>query len=734
MEQALVVSVRFHEGRYHGSDGWPPSPARLFQALMAGAARGAHVLQTTEAALDWLEELPHPAIAAPRAVPGQGYVGFVPNNDLDAALSKKDASDIDKATASVRDRKFVRPLLFDVETPVLYCWPIAGQVTHAKALCEAAERLYQLGRGIDMAWAVAAVVDGANAEQQLVDHRGIVFRPSVGNGSGCELLCPRPGSRLSLTARFAGIRSRFRAGGTNRKPLRVFVQAPKPLLTKVAYDAPPLRLVFELREADAKSAFAVRRLAEAAQLVTEVRDQVANRLSKAAPSLRAEIERHLVGRDATDADKTTRVRIVPIPSTGHPHADMMIRRLAVYVPQSCPLRSEDLAWAFAQVAWADDDGLVLCELQPGSDDSMVNRYEHFGRRWQSVTPLALLSARRRRIDPARPDTEVKGGAERVREEARAEHALYQALRHAGINTAPIAVRVQREPYDTAGKRAEPFAAGTRFPKSALWHASISFAAPISGPLLLGDGRYLGLGLLQPDDPMPGVLEFTIREGLTDTAEPPLVARAARRALIARVRDFLPRGQAIPSYVTGHQEDGRPARSGFHRHMAVAVDLPRRRFLYVAPNWLQRHGASWREVSEQHDLVEQALEGMDTLLAGNAGRLAIAPSAPDSDHDPLFAPARVWESVADYQLTRYRRRLTDKQALTSDVLTELCRRAWPVPETVEVLSVHRGPRGALSGRLRITFATVQAGPLLLGRTAHRGGGLFAHAASGSQMNR
>ena len=40
---ALVVAVRFLEGRYHGADGWPPGPGRLFQALMAGAARGSRV-------------------------------------------------------------------------------------------------------------------------------------------------------------------------------------------------------------------------------------------------------------------------------------------------------------------------------------------------------------------------------------------------------------------------------------------------------------------------------------------------------------------------------------------------------------------------------------------------------------------------------------------------------------------------------------------------------------------
>ena len=48
MPRSLLITIRFHEGRYHGqedrfngSDGWPPSPGRLFQALVAGAARGA---------------------------------------------------------------------------------------------------------------------------------------------------------------------------------------------------------------------------------------------------------------------------------------------------------------------------------------------------------------------------------------------------------------------------------------------------------------------------------------------------------------------------------------------------------------------------------------------------------------------------------------------------------------------------------------------------------------------
>jgi CRISPR-associated protein Csb1 len=38
MPGVLLIAVHFHDGRYHGAGDWPPAPARLFQALVAGAA------------------------------------------------------------------------------------------------------------------------------------------------------------------------------------------------------------------------------------------------------------------------------------------------------------------------------------------------------------------------------------------------------------------------------------------------------------------------------------------------------------------------------------------------------------------------------------------------------------------------------------------------------------------------------------------------------------------------
>src|SRR4051812_48578483 len=90
----LVLTIQLHDRRYHGMAAgraeWPPSPARVFQALVAGSARGNLISDESARALRWLERLPAPTIAAPKAKLGAAIALFVPNNDTDA----RDASEI----------------------------------------------------------------------------------------------------------------------------------------------------------------------------------------------------------------------------------------------------------------------------------------------------------------------------------------------------------------------------------------------------------------------------------------------------------------------------------------------------------------------------------------------------------------------------------------------------------------------------------------------------------------
>ena len=194
--------------------------------------------------------------------------------------------------------------------------------------------------------------------------------------------------------------------------------------------------------------------------------RAARRLCAGTPARAADVARYLVGRGATDADKAARVTIVPIPSIDHPRADMMIRRLAVYVPQPCPVRTDDLAWAIGQVTWPGANGTTGRELQPANDDAMAPRYETTGRHWQSVTPLALAGARRSDQSPA-SGPEARGTAERRsvgegegpgRPRRTARPCVTLAVRYC-----PVSVTVQCEPstHTVAGPSVLP--AGPRFP-------------------------------------------------------------------------------------------------------------------------------------------------------------------------------------------------------------------------------------------------------------------------------
>ncbi len=502
MSRTLLITVRLHEGRYHGMGDVPPSPARLFQALVAGVGLGGALGPEVVTALEWLEKRDPPVIASPLMTDGQTVKNYVPNNDLDAAGGDP------RRIGEIRTQKIIRPRVFDTDTPFMYAWAFDNDDEsnlQAHAICAFAEQLYQFGRGVDLAWAWGEVLDDEKVEARLSSYPGLVYRPSKGGG-GQTLACPQPGSLKSLKDRHAASSQRFRTEGPGHAVKQLFSQPPKPRFVQVAYESPPSRHIYELRAGTGDSSFAVWPLAWASKLVVGLRDEAVKRLRSALPDRTSEIERVLVGRKADGADDgptSSRVRIVPLPSIGHHYADRGIRRVLVEVPAGCPLRADDVHWAFSglELVAPEIGAAQPMVITPSADESMC---VHFGigdrtsRVWRSVTPVALPEpARRRRIDPGQVPAQAKNGSERAAEQASAAAAVIQALRFAGIRTWAEFIRVQREPFEAKGDRVEAFAPGSRFAKERLWHVEITFSQPITGPLVIGDGRFLGLGVMVP---------------------------------------------------------------------------------------------------------------------------------------------------------------------------------------------------------------------------------------------
>jgi CRISPR-associated protein Csb2 len=723
MSQHLVLTIRFHDQRYHGTSEWPPAPARVFQALVAGTARGNALPASAAPALEWLETLPPPIIAAPRARLGSRVDLFVPNNDADSAKVLGDPARV----GEIRVKKLVQPRLFEAEALLLYAWPIPAETRHLSTLLEVATELYQLGRGVDQAWAVAELIDAETLSLRLSQHWGTIHQPGMGEGSS-PLACPGPGSLASLVRRHELGATRLRTVGEGKHARLLFSQPPKPRFVPVNYRGLGHRFVYELRNADDPAKLWPSPLARVVTLIERLRDGAATRLRDALPEHAELIESTVVGRKA-DKQKAApieeRVRIVPLPSIGHQHVDPAVRRVLIEVPSHCPLQANDVQWAFSGLEPINPDTGEVgpFALTKSNDRNMLDRYapEKGGRRWTSVTAVALPEpAQRRRIEPARRQEEAKGAKERIEEEGRACGAVYTALRHAGVRKSPVAIRVQREPFEARGARAEAFAEGTRFHKHRLWHVEISFQEPIAGPLVIGDGRFLGLGVMAPFECHAGVHAFHIEDGLVSAPAPVEVARALRRAVMARVQAKRKRNSPLPKYFSGHEANGDPASDP--QHLAFAFDPPRKRLLVLAPHAINRRD-KWTKESAFLDELEEAMVGFGELRAGPAGLLKIRPVSMGAQTDPLFETSRSWESLTPYQVTRHAKHVGASEAFSGDLRAECRRRGLPDPH-VTPANLQGIPGVGLSGTARLDFETAIQGPLLLGRNRHLGGGLFA----------
>ncbi len=725
MPRILLISVRLHEGRYHGEGDNPPSPARLFQALTAAAGLGGPLCADEKNALNWLERLDPPVIASPRLTKGQSFKNYLPSNDLDAKGGDH------RRIASIRgDVKTIRPLLLDARMPFLYAWIFEMEESgrrHASTICALAEKLYQFGRGVDMAWAWGEELDDkTELERRLASYPGLVHRPLAGGGR--PLRCPSLGTLDSLVNRYAANAKRFQVAQVRRKDVRNFLKPPRARFVQGHYDSPPKRTIYELRERGPDAPFAVWPLERTAKLVETLRDVSAARLRDALPAKAHDIECVLIGRKANGADDgptTQRVRIVPLPSIGHHHADQEIRRVLVEVPAGGPLRSDDVNWAFDGIEIDSLTGGKPLDVTPTEAEDMLKHYgvnDRF-RVWRTMTPAALPeSARRRRIDPEPASQEVKAGAERGTEQQRAAGAVFHALRHTRVRCRPEEIRVQREPFEAHGRRVEAFAPGTRFAKEQLWHVEIRFNEPVAGPLAIGDGRFLGLGVMAPvRQRTQGVHAFTVEGELAANAQPGDLARALRRAVMARVQQELGKNRRLSAFFTGHEFDGTAARSETQPHLSFLFDPKQTRLMVVAPHLIERRPPTARE-KQNLATLDRAMSDFCELRAGSAGCLTLVATSIDFDSDPLFAPSRIWTSVTSYRATRHKKRVGAAEALSADLRTECRRRRFPVPR-VTPIEMRGVPGVGLVADMKLEFNVAVTGPMVLGRSRHLGGGLF-----------
>jgi CRISPR-associated protein Csb2 len=229
MSSYFCFSVTYLAPAFHGTgDGgaaeWPPSPLRLFQAVVAGAAsrwRG-EMGSLAVPSLRWLEEIAPPAVVAPPGRQGAVVCVAVPDNDMDIVAAawarrrepKKDPSKL-KSLKSVRAMQLVAT--DDAPATVHYLWTLANTRSevqeHSEALCAAARSITHLGWGVDMVAANARVI----TEEEAANLTGEWWRPTE-DQSARGYRVPVQGTIDALIDRYEAFLNRIGQDGFNPVP------------------------------------------------------------------------------------------------------------------------------------------------------------------------------------------------------------------------------------------------------------------------------------------------------------------------------------------------------------------------------------------------------------------------------------------------------------------------------------------------------------------------------------
>ncbi len=215
-----------------------------------------------------------------------------------------------------------------------------------------------------------------------------------------------------------------------------------------------------------------------------------------------------------DSKPTTapHVSFLALPNVGHEHADGRIMGLAVSLPygldplaRNATLRSishweqyygTDLGERERelQLKMGERGSLKLQRKQPPFPLVTLNPGLWFrkSRWWASVTPVAL---------PTHPGQLRRGSPNaRARAWARAEEAVAKCCEYVGLPH-PHDVRISFSPFVVGTRRASDFpmfrqGRGKNVTARRLMHVAVEFPELVSGPLVLGSGRFLGLGLMR----------------------------------------------------------------------------------------------------------------------------------------------------------------------------------------------------------------------------------------------
>lgn len=473
---SLVLEIEFLTGvcraaREPGDDtpDWPPQPDRVFSALVSSwAVRGEG--SEERLALEWLEEQPPPQVRASPFTPRTTPDVFVPPNDAKQSRTTK------KYLGVLPGRRPRQPRRFPVARPddpvVAFVWPAPPEPAVLDALNALASCVGYVGHSASLTRCRFLAADGLRFDREAT-----------------------PSLRRVYPGRLRELEEAHRD-----RPGRPVIRPGAPVLAeeRSGQDSQPGWLVLEAVEGevpDVRAAALVSRLLRQALMAGYRRSGHSEEIPEA-------VSGHRSGGAPT---RSPHLAIVPMPFVGPVHADGRVFGFALIPPSDESLMEiRGLRAAFEAVApyRAAEQGRVLTlkgpplrgslGLSPVGVEGSRKRslspvpYVEKSRVWATVTPM-VMERHLKRGD----DDEVRELVARSCEHAglpRPDVGRLQAGKHSMFAGAPPAWPVTGRPRWTRWRK--PASLMSR----QLTHVVVDFGKEVRGPVLLGAGRFTGLGL------------------------------------------------------------------------------------------------------------------------------------------------------------------------------------------------------------------------------------------------
>jgi CRISPR-associated protein Csb2 len=487
---------------------WPPHPARIFMAMAAAHFQTGDALEEREALL-WLEQQDPPLITAGHTLPRQSVTSYVPVND-DAGDKKTPIASAPGFTRLRQPRTFAKAWLED-DTVFLH-WPALDAGQHLPALRNLCAKVTRIGHSSSLVqmWATDEVAPAPTWEPHA---KGKLELRVLGAGSlaGLEERFNREGvtechdledravnddlPKNERDAAKALLKQRFPNGAPARlRPEMNLSQAYRRVGEATPSRAPgtvfdPRLIMVSLKRKDGP----FRQLGLAATL--DITQRCRNALLELLDGVDAEA---LTGHHPITKARSERphLAILPLPFVGREHATGGILGLGFALPESItPTERQHFNKALANLCKNDLllDQKGRWELLPPDDRDTFRSTQWIGEPkgadlWATVTPFVY-------------DRHAKAKDKAAYQEELAEgiRAAWQNVKHQDnpatlveVIITPVSAHLGALPAHAYPRLRRKDGSERRH-----CHAILRFDQPISGPLILGAGRYRGYGLCRP---------------------------------------------------------------------------------------------------------------------------------------------------------------------------------------------------------------------------------------------